>query len=199
MMTDANPTPDAGRTLADVGRAADLGEDELTLVTEAADGPAAVHALLDGGHPAGAVSLLAHALPRREAVFWAFTCAREAEGEGASDEARQALEATKTWIADPTDEHRRAAFAAAQTAGVETPAGCVGAAAYFCGDTLGPADQPPVAPGEFMAAKAIAAAVTLSALAGSPEDPLARFRALADEGLVVARKAGLWAPSPEEA
>lgn len=197
-MTNTNPTPDSKMPLAEVGRAAELSDDELSLVTAATDGPAAVHALLDGGHPAGAVSLLAHALPRREAVFWAFTCARDAEGEGASDDARQALEAAKTWIADPTDEHRRAAFAAAQAAGVETPAGCVGAAAYFCGDTLGPADQPPAPPGEFMAAKAIAAAVTLSALAGGPDDPLARFRALADEGLVVARKAGVWTPASGE-
>jgi hypothetical protein len=68
----------------------------------------------------------------------------------------------------------------------------VGAAAFFCGDSLGPADQPAVPPEEFMAAKAIAATVTVSALAGGPDDPAARFRALVDQGMIVAGKTELW-------
>lgn len=183
-----------GRTLNEFAEAAGLTEEARAVVATADDGPSALAALLDGGHPVGAIGLLAHALPKREGVFWAFTCARGATGDDAPEATQRALEVTRAWIAEPTDTNRRAAFAAAQEADLSTPAGCVGAAAFFCGDSLGPPDQPAVPPEEFMAAKAIAATVTISALANEPDDPAARFRALVEQGLVVAGKAELWSP-----
>ncbi len=40
------------------------------------DPPAFVSALLEAEAYAGAVAFLAHALPRREGIWWAWTCAR---------------------------------------------------------------------------------------------------------------------------
>lgn len=196
-MDDTTPTLRTGQTLGQLARAAGLEDDALAVVDAASDGPSTFAALLEAGHPVAAIGLLAHALPRREAVFWAFTCARDATGDEGPEAALKALEATRAWIADPSDANRRAAFDAANEAEISTPAGCLGAAAFFCGDSVAPPDQPALPPEEGMAARAIASTVTLSALAGEPEDPDARFRELIDQGLVVAGKTELWAAAGE--
>lgn len=152
-----------------------------------------IQALRGGEKLIEAVGFLAHAMPRREAIWWAWSCARDTSGEDAPEVVQTSLEATRRWITEPTDENRRAAYEAAQKADLMTPAGSAGAAAFFSGDTMGPPDQPPMPPGEFMAAKAISGCLILSAGA-EPEEMFTRLDEFLDRGLEVAEKVGLWQP-----
>ena len=152
-----------------------------------------VDALREGEKLIEAVGFLAHALPKREAIWWAWSCARDSAGEEASEAVQASLEATGRWIHEPTDENRRAAFDAAQKADVMTAAGSAGAAAFFAGDSLGPPDQPPMPPEEFMAAKAIAGSLLLAASV-EPEETFTRLAEFLDRGLEVAERVHLWHP-----
>src|SRR5262245_44734732 len=85
-----------------------------------------------------AVRLLAEALPKREAVWWACQCVRHAGGPELATLAVAALRAAEQWAADPSEDNRRAAYTAAQPVGFGTPAGCAALAAFLSGGSLGP-------------------------------------------------------------
>ncbi len=182
-------------------------------VFQAAETPPATVAALEGLAPEGlatalagleatmdAVAFLAHALPRREAVWWAFTCARAAAGETPEPAVGAALEAARAWITQPTEANRRAAFQAAEAVGLDTPAGAVAAAAFLSGQTLGPEDGPPVPPDQHAGAKVIVGAIALAALALAPdEDPAPAMKEFLGRGLELAERVQLWSPPPRPA
>jgi hypothetical protein len=141
---------------------------------------------------ADAVKFLAHALPKREAVWWAWFCARRASGPNPAPVIQACLSATEKWIAQPNEENRRAAMKAAEAAQLGTPAGCAGLGAFFSGGSLAPPEAPVVPPGEFMTARAVAGAVTMSAVAAEPEKAPEKYRAFIAQGIEVAHKIGLW-------
>ena len=85
-----------------------------------------------------AVRFIAHALPKREAVWWGWVCARRSAGENPPPKIKAALDATERWIAQPNDDNRRLAMAAAEKAELGTAAGCAGLAAFFSGGSLAP-------------------------------------------------------------
>jgi hypothetical protein len=172
---------------------AELAPDALPHLLIGAGVRGHVTALMSAGQFPDAVRLLAHALPRREGVWWAWWCARRSLGSEAPPPAvLAAIGATERWIAQPTDEHRRAAFAAAEAVGIGTPAGCAGAAAFFSAGSMGPPHVAEVPPPEFASAKAVAGGVTLSAVAGDPAQTPDRFRQYLEQGLEVGRRVGLW-------
>ena len=141
-----------------------------------------------------AVRFIAHALPKREAVWWAWVCARRAAGENPPPKIKAALDATEKWIAQPNEDNRRLAMAAAQKAELGTAAGCAGLAAFFSGGSLAPPDAPPVPPGEFLAAKAVSGAVIFAAVAKEPEKAPEKFRSFVAQGVEVTNRVKLWEP-----
>jgi hypothetical protein len=143
---------------------------------------------------ADAVRFLAHALPKREAVWWAWVCARRAAGENPLPKIKAALEATEKWIAQPSEENRRSAMAAAQKAELGTPAGCAGLAAFFSGGSLSPPEAPVVPPGEYLPAKAVSGAVIFAAVAQEPERAPEKFRSFVAQGVEVTNRVKLWEP-----
>ena len=141
-----------------------------------------------------AVRFIAHALPKREAVWWGWVCARRSAGENPPPKIKAALDATEKWIAQPSDDNRRSAMAAAQKAELGTAAGCAGLAAFFSGGSLAPPDAPLVPPGEFLAAKAVSGAVIFAAVAKEPERAPERFRSFVAQGVEVTNRVKLWEP-----
>src|SRR5271169_4145798 len=69
-----------------------------------------------------AVRFLAHALPKREAVWWACLAARAALGDAPPEMLRQAVETAEAWVYRPNEDNRRAAMQAATAAGSDNPA-----------------------------------------------------------------------------
>ena len=182
----------SGKPLSVVCDAAELEDDVMARLGEAEDLPAFVHGLVGDGLHDQAIAFLAQALPPRQAVGWAWVCAREVTGEDAPTEVEACLEATRAWIQDPTDDLRRAAFDAADPAGMDTPAGSAGLAAFFSGDSLAPADSDPAPPPEELAGRTVAGSVHISAASGEPEDVMARYEDFLRRGLEFADRVDLW-------
>jgi hypothetical protein len=139
-----------------------------------------------------AVRFLAHALPKREAVWWGWVCARRASGATPPPVIKAALDATEQWIAQPSEENRRTAHEAAKAADLGTPAGCAALAAFFSGGSLGPAHAPPVPPGDHLTAKAVGAAVIFAAIASEPQKAPEKFKNSLTQGMEVTVKIKLW-------
>jgi hypothetical protein len=143
-----------------------------------------------------AVRFLAHALPKRECVWWGWVCAKRASGETPPPKIKAALEATEKWIAQPTEDNRRAAKAATDVAGLSTAAGCAGLAAFFSGGSLAPPEAPVVPPGEFLTAKAVSGAVIIAAIADDPKAAPEKFKSFIAQGLDVTKRIKLWETPP---
>src|ERR1019366_1277634 len=107
---------------------------------------------------------------------------------------KAALDATERWIAQPNDDNRRLAMAAAEKAELGTAAGCAGLATFFSGGSLAPPNAPAVPPGEFLTAKAVSGAVIFAAVAKEPEKAPEKFRAFIAQGLEVTQRIKLWDP-----
>ncbi len=188
----------SGKTFAEIVDASELSDEALALRADNQAPKDYVAALVEHRHYADAVRLLAHALPKREAVWWAWVSARRTAGENPPDVIREALQATEAWIKDPTDQNRRVAMERAEAAEFSTAAGCAGLAAFFSGDSMAPPEMDPVPPGEYMAANAIAGSIVLAAVSEQPEKANERYASFVEQGLVIADKIQLWTP-PEDA
>jgi len=193
-MPGATTVLNSGKTLGEVCAAADISQEALALLNDGLDGRGFVERLSSQGQFADAVRFLAHALPTRPAVWWAWYCARAAHGDSAPAKVQAALEAIKQWIAEPDDKNRREAMRWARDVEFTTPAGCAGLAAFFSGDSIGPPDRDPVPPEEYTAAKVISGCVSLSAVFTEPDKAPEKFQSFVQQGLEVAEKTRLWIP-----
>jgi hypothetical protein len=191
MSTQPSPPPGA-RTLAEFCALAELGDEARALLTPAHRPREFVELLAARGLFPDAVRFLAHALPKREGIWWAWVCAKRADGDTPPPVRKAALDATERWITQPTDENRRAAMRAAEAATFGTAAGCTALAVFFSGGSLGPPDQAVVPPGEFLSAKALTGAVKLAAVSTEPEKAPEKFRGFIAQGLDVVSKLRLW-------
>ena len=192
-MGEAPQTRTQGRTASELAQAAGLDTEALELVSPTTTPRVFLQAMVERQLYADAVGFLAHALPRREAVWWAWASARRAAGEAPPAEIQAALDATELWIREPSDERGRVAMERAEAAGLGTPAGCAELAAFLSGSSMAPPNvEQAVPPGEFMAAKAIAGAIVLAAVATEPEKAAEKFQAFIQQGLDVVNRIKLW-------
>ena len=158
----------------------------LPLLSEGMSPVAFLDKLVEEDRLQEASRFLAHALPKREAVWWACLCAREALPDG-DKTAEDLLKLAETWVRKPSDENRRAAMAAAEAAGFDSPASWAAVAAFWSGESLAPEDMPPVAPSDELTGTAVAAATMLAAFSGDPATSPDRFRQYLKNGMDVAQ------------
>jgi len=133
-----------------------------------------------------AVRFLAHALPKREAVWWGCLAARATLGEAPRDVVREAVEAAEVWVYRPNEDNRRAAMGAATAAGNDTPASWAARGAFWSGGSLAPPEAPIVPPDEMLTAAAVAGAVCLAAVQNEPEHAPEKYRVFIAQGLDIA-------------
>lgn len=161
--------------------------------------PEALTALVKAGHPTDAIRLLAAALDRREMVWWAAQCVRSEPGLPKAEIGQPVLVVAESWAARPSDDLRRQAYAAAEKAGMSTPAAFVGLATFFSEGSLSPPTLPP-APAAPHAAPAVAAgAVIMTASAVEPHKAAQKYDRFIALGLQVAQQANRWPESPGSA
>jgi hypothetical protein len=184
-------TPSKTVTISTV---AELGEEAMALLRPGLHPLEFVALLMEKALYPDAVRFIAHALPKREAVWWGWVCARRAAGDNPPPKIKASLDATEKWIAQPSEDNRRSAMAAAQKAELGTAAGCAGLAAFFSGGSLAPPEAPAVPPGEFLPAKAVSGAVIFAAVALEPERAPEKFRSFVAQGVEVTNRVKLWEP-----
>lgn len=164
---------------------AELSPEAQRIAAAAADVPAALEALSAAGLLTDAARLVAHALPKREAVWWACMCARATEPAPAAADA-EALAAAETWVRRPEEANRRQAMAKAEAAGFRTPEAWAAIGAFWSGGSMAPEGQPVVPPADHLTGLAVAGAVALAAVRKHPERAEAALRAFLASALDIA-------------
>ncbi len=137
-------------------------------------------------HFMDAVRVLAWALPRREALWWACQCVRQVVTDKDGPAEQAALQAASRYAQTPSEEHRRAAGAAAEAVDFATPAGCAAVAAFWAEGSLAPPDLPPAPAPEHLTPTGIVNAVVLAAVHRDPENADEKYRRFLALGLNVA-------------
>jgi hypothetical protein len=155
--------------------------------------PAAFFGLLFANeHYHDAVNLVAHLLPKREAVWWGCLCAWHGARPEPPAEVGNALEAAIRWVREPSEANRRATQEPGEKAGPATPAGAVALAAFWSGGSMSRPDLPPVPPPERLTNDAIAGAVLAAAARGDPAQLGQRYRQFLHWGADVANQKIRW-------
>jgi hypothetical protein len=138
---------------------------------------------------ASATRFLAHALPKREAVWWACLSARQLPSK---PESAAAIEAAEKWVANPTDANRRATMPLAVQAGMASAAGCAALAAFVSEGSLAPPDADPVPPGEQLMPETVAGGILLGAGECGETKVASQLGSFLELGLEVACGRKLW-------
>lgn len=132
-----------------------------------------------------AIHVLAHALPKRDAVAWAADCVQSI-GMSTKPEQSASLEAARRWAAEPSEENRRATQKAAEAAKTDTPAGCVAMAAFFSEGNLAPPEAKVVIPpADDLTGRCAAGAVLLAGVLVQPESAPQRYAKFVEQGLKI--------------
>ncbi len=139
--------------------------------------------LLAQGQHAEAIRFIAHALTPRDGVWWACQCARQSIGAENTPEEEAALVAAERWVTELSDETRRAAFVAANVAGIGTASGNAALAVFYTGGSLTPPDAPPIIPAEFAAAPLVAGSVILASIHPDPAKTAELMKAYVGQGM----------------
>jgi hypothetical protein len=179
------PVKLASAVLATVLERADLAPEAAAAATGAADAPAALARIVEAGLMGDAARFLAHALPKREAVWWACMCARATEPAAPPPDA-EALVAAEAWVRKPEEDQRRAAMAKAEAAGFRSPEAWAAVGAFWSGGSMAPVGQPVVAPADHLTGVAVAGSVSLSAVRRDPEKAEATLKRFIQSGLEIA-------------
>lgn len=133
--------------------------------------PGALASLEDGGMRRQAVRLLAHALPQREAVWWACMCARHTAPANLAETDRLALEDAETWVRQPSDEAKQAAAMRAEAA-------------------TAPPDPRRQSPSRKLPGTAVVGSITLASLRRIPAASQARLQRFLQSGRDIASGGG---------
>ncbi|TQV66928.1 hypothetical protein FKG94_26610 [Exilibacterium tricleocarpae] len=134
-----------------------------------------------------AVKLIAHALPKREAVWWACLAARHGGGEAAaSGDTAAALAAAENWVKEPSEANRQIAKKTGDKTGHKSAASWAATAAYWSTGSMAPDGEPAVPPPPYLYAHAVAGSVSLAAVLPDPDQAEEKFKRYITQGLDLA-------------
>lgn len=145
-----------------------------------------LNSLITMGLFVDACHFLAHALPKREAAWWAYICAEQAEKKHPNPLCQQALEKIKQWVYQPTDENRRAVQIFTEKLGFDTASAWAANAVFWSGGSITAPENPDVMPPENLSAHAVAGTVMLAATLYRPEGAVANYQHFLAQGINIA-------------
>lgn len=134
-----------------------------------------------------AIKLLAHALPKREAVWWACLTARDIQGPQTDENNVNALIAAESWAKKPNEKARLRCKALGEKTRHQTPASWAATAASWCHGSLAGENEPVIEPPKHLYAHAVAGCVSLAAILSDPITPEKPFQRYMNQGLDLAR------------
>lgn len=176
----------SAKTAKDIYQHYNIDEECVALDTEGLSPEKFIDVLIENERYEHAVAFLAHALPRRESVWWACISARSIMTEGGDATLEAALKAAERWVFEPTEKHRREAEMLAEKTKYKHPASWAAVAAFWSGDSVTDEGEPPVPPPAYLYAHAVSGAVTLSAVGTDPDGAPDRFKLFIRQGLDIA-------------
>jgi hypothetical protein len=148
--------------------------------------------LLEKGCYADARRVLAHALPKRRALWWGCLCAWDVYRPQPRDEVGNVLQSVVDFVLHPTEDNRRATAARAREVEANSLAGCLAMAAFCSDGSLAPPGLPSVAPRPFLTGRLVGVTVYLASVLNDPARYKDHLREYLAVGMEVSRGINLW-------
>jgi hypothetical protein len=167
-MSDTKPSKLAAADLPTVLQRCDLPPEALALAGGQQDLLGIIHALTAEGFLIEASRVFSHALPKREAVWWACMCAAQSPANLVTEQDTKMREQAEIWVRQQSDEIRRAGMEDAKRAGFKSPESWAAVAAFWGGGSITPLNAPPVPAPPHLPGVAVAGAVALASVRGEP-------------------------------
>lgn len=160
-MTSAAP-PQA-ELASKVCESVSLSEPALRLIDEQIEIVPFIDTLTEHGLLHDALRVLVAWLEKRKAIWWAADCV-ETSCEERLQDLVDLIDMTRTWVKDPTEDHRRNCAQAAETANTKLPACWLARAVGWSAGSLTPPELPVVPPAPHLSGEALMTALMLSAV-----------------------------------
>ncbi len=176
----------------------ELEPDSEEALAGAQDALQGIEQLAEAGKLVEAARLVAHALPKREAVWWACMCARAVPDPALKPEDLASLAAAEAWVRRPEERARRAAAEIAEKTSFKSAEAWAAMGAFWSGGSLAPEGMADVPPGEHLTGVAIAGAIVLASVRVSVERQNERLLKFLDSARAIAA-GGSGRIEPEEA
>lgn len=133
-----------------------------------------------------AVKVLAHALPKREATWWACLCARNTLTEKSQPTESKAIELAEAWVYKPSEENRKSLIPIVETMQFKNASGWAALAAFWSGNNISFNPAVSIPPTEGLAAKAVISAVITAAVSNTPEKISNNYQFFLQQGIHIA-------------
>ncbi|WP_370981188.1 hypothetical protein [Agaribacterium sp. ZY112] len=163
----------------------DEGSEDVVILDTAPQ--ISIERLRDAGFFHDSVKLLAHGLPKREAVWWACLAARKAQTPETDEANINALLAAEAWAKKPSEDNRLRCKELGELTKSKTAASWAATAAAWCTGSMTPEGEPEVPPPEYLFAHAVAGCVSLAAALIDPEKLEENYKYFIAQGLDLAR------------
>ena len=184
-MGNAQPVATSVPSLSGLCERAKLGEGAKALLKDEHTPRQFLELLIGKELFQDAIRFLAFALPKREAVGWGCLCLRYSLGTEEAAKISETQVAVERWVSNPDEGNRRAAQAAADKEGSESPSALLAMAAFFSGGSIAPANLQPVAPPEHVTPQFVAGAVMVAAVKNQPEKAPEKYRVFLQKGMAL--------------
>jgi hypothetical protein len=171
-----------------------LGRDARSLLKTGLSTEEYLDLLLVERSYADARRILAHALPKRRALWWGCLCAWDVYRPQPPEDVARVLMSVVAFVREPTEENRRIAAARAREVEANTLPACLAMAAFCSGGSLAPAGLPCVAPRPFLTGRLVGVAVYLASVMRDPARYKDRLRHYLSLGIEISRGNNLWTP-----
>ncbi|MGE3808548.1 MAG: hypothetical protein AB7K24_28110 [Gemmataceae bacterium] len=150
------------------------------------------HELMQHENYADARRVLAHALPKRRALWWGLLCAWEAVRPCPPENVQEVLRAVARFVMEPGEEKRRQVEAISKLVRFESMANQLAQAAFLSTGSMTAPDLPEVFPQPFLTGRLVGVTVYLSSVLREPARYQQRLKEYIAVGLEVARVDQPW-------
>jgi hypothetical protein len=148
--------------------------------------------LLENRCYADARRVLAHALPKRRALWWGCLCAWDLYRPQPPEVVDQVLQAVVRFVLEPSEGNRQATAECAKAVEPNTLAHCLAMAAFCSAGSIAPEGLPCVDPRPFITGRLVGVAVYLASVLRNPAQYLDRLRQYLAIGVEVSQGTNLW-------
>lgn len=149
--------------------------------------------LMGHGCYADARRVLAHAMPKRLAVWWACACVRELYMPEPPSDVAEVLDVAAHYAESGDERSRRRAESLGMQFGPNDLTCCLALAVFFSGGSISRPDLPPVAPAPFVSGRLVEVVVYLASVSKDPARYRDHLRGYLEHGLRLVLGPDPWA------
>ncbi len=142
--------------------------------------------LVENGFYADAVLFLAHALPKREAIWWSCLCSRAAVTKESSADDLASLSISEKWVYEPDEQKRRMCGTLAEKGQYKSAQNWTAAAVFWSGGSITAEDEPAMEPAPYLYAHAVSGAILNAVGMVDSDDIDATFQKFIQHGVNIA-------------